>query len=116
MTNNSFDSLLSDDALLEELGDRLTRARLDREWTQAELAEASGVSKRTVERLEAGQPTQIVSFLRVLRAMEMLANLEEVLPRPGLRPMELLKLQGDQRKRAPRKKEGDDTEWSWGEE
>ena len=44
----------SDEAILSELGGRLTRVRLEQNLTQAQLAEQAGVSKRTVERLEAG--------------------------------------------------------------
>ena len=116
MTNKSIDSLLNDDAVLAEIGQRLQRRRLDMEWTQAELATHAGVSKRTVERMEAGSSAQLVSFIRVLRALDLLAALDQALPRPGPRPMELLSMKGEQRKRAPRKKADTDEPWSWGEE
>ena len=38
---------LTDEAILKELGGRLTSARLGRNLTQAALAEQAGVSKRT---------------------------------------------------------------------
>ena len=44
----------TDAAVLTELGGRLTRLRLERNLTQAQLAEQAGVSKRTVQRLESG--------------------------------------------------------------
>lgn len=116
MTNKPIDSLLNDEAVLDEIGRRLRRRRLDMEWTQAELATDAGVSKRTVERMEAGNSAQLVSFIRVLRSLELLAALDDALPRLGPRPMELLSMKGEQRKRAPRKKSGVDGEWSWGEE
>ena len=40
---------LSDEAILREVGGRLAAARLARNLTQAALADAAGVSKRTVE-------------------------------------------------------------------
>ncbi len=43
-------SSLPDVAILHEIGGRLARRRIDAELTQAQLAEAAGVSKRTVER------------------------------------------------------------------
>ncbi len=46
-----FTPLLTDDALLVELGAGLERARLERNLTQAQVAEQAGVSKSTVERL-----------------------------------------------------------------
>ena len=51
--------LQSDGAVLNLLGERLGRHRLDHNLTQADLAAAAGVSKRTVERLEAGGSTQL---------------------------------------------------------
>ena len=44
----------TDEAVLSELGGRLARVRLARNFTQAGLARQAGVSKRTVERLESG--------------------------------------------------------------
>ena len=46
-------TILSDEAILQALGERLAGARLARNLTQAALAEQAGVAKRTVERLEA---------------------------------------------------------------
>ena len=58
-----------DEVILRELGERLARVRLERNLTQAGLAEQAGVSKRTVERLESGGVTQLVrSGARVPRA------------------------------------------------
>jgi DNA-binding XRE family transcriptional regulator len=60
--------LMSDAALLQELGQRIARLRLERNLSQSQLAEQAGISKRTLERLEAGAAaTQLSLFLRVLR-------------------------------------------------
>lgn len=78
---------------------RLTAARIDRELTQAQFAEAAGVSKRTVERLEDGQPTQLGNLIRRLRALDMLEGLERLLPEMPAHPVELLKSHRGQRSR-----------------
>ena len=44
--------LTSDEALLQELGQRIARLCLERNLSQAQLAEQAGISKRTLERLE----------------------------------------------------------------
>ena len=109
----------TDEALLAELGHRIARHRLAREWSQAELAREAGVGKRTLERIEAGGPAQLVSLVRILRALDLLPVLEQLLPDPGPRPMELLKLRGKQRQRAPgrrRKVSPAGAVWSWDEE
>lgn len=59
--------------------------------TQAQLAKAAGVSKRTVERLEDGTPTQLGNLIRCLRALDKLEGLERLLPETPINPIELLK-------------------------
>ena len=109
--------LLADDAILAELGGRLTQRRLELQLTQAELAEQAGVSKRTIERVEAGATTQLSTFIRILRALELLDRLETLIPEVGPRPMDLLKLKGKERQRATRKRgEKSEHPWQWGDE
>jgi transcriptional regulator with XRE-family HTH domain len=109
---------VGDGAVLEELGRRIARRRIDRSWTQAHLAGRAGIGKRTLERIEAGRSTQLVSFVRVLRALDLLDNMDPLIPEAGMRPMDYLKRQGRPRRRAsvPRVKEGRAAEWKWGDE
>lgn len=112
------DSLLDDAAILLEIGDRLSRARLDQGQTQAQLAEQAGVSKRTIERVEAGQSTQLATLIRILRVLDLLEVLDQALPKTGPRPLDLLKMKGKQRQRASSKtKSGpSDKPWTWGDD
>ena len=65
--------LVSDEALLQELDQRIARLSLERNLTQAQLAEQAGISKRTLEHLEAGAAaTKLSLFLRVLRQLDLL--------------------------------------------
>ena len=111
------DGLMADKAVLEELGHRLARRRIVLELTQEDLANEAGISKRTLERLEAGQSSQFLTVVRVLRALNMLDLLEVAIPEATTSPMDLLKMKGKQRQRVSAKKKkqlaGDD--WSWGE-
>lgn len=108
---------MSDDAVLEELGHRLQRRRLDLRLTQADIAEQAGVGKRTVERLENGASVQLVSLVRIFRVLGLMDALDELLPKGGPRPMDLLRLQGKQRQRAssPRHEDGPEKPWQWGD-
>lgn len=90
----------TDALIVRELGERLGRVRLERNLTQATLAEQAGVSKRTVERLEAGGATQLSNLVRVCRALNLLDRFETLIPEPLISPVAQLKLQGKQRKRA----------------
>lgn len=100
-------------AVLEELGQRLSQARLDRNLTQEALAEAAGVSKRTVERLEGGQSVQMSNLTRVLRALDLLRNLDQLVPPAGPRPIQQLKHQGKTRRRASTSGDEESGTWSW---
>lgn len=116
MSNNNM-LRASDDVVLAELGARLERARLDVDMTQARLAEESGVSKSTVERLEKGHSVQLSNLIRVLRVLGLLKNLDDLVPPVGPRPVELLEMQGKQRQRASStRKRKDETDWTWGDE
>lgn len=90
----------SDAATLKDLGARLARQRLDRNLSQDDLAREAGVSKRTLHRMEHGHSAQMTNWIRVLRALDLLDNLEQFLPAPAPSPMQQLKLQGRLRQRA----------------
>lgn len=98
-----------------ETGKRIARYRIEQQLTQTELAEQAGVSKRTVERLEAGASVQMSTFIRILRVLNLLPGLERLIPIPGPSPMELLKLKGKVRRRASSKRLPDRSSdiWSW---
>ncbi len=90
----------TDQALLNEIGARIARARLDRNVSQAGLAREAGVSTRTLARLEAGESIQLVNFLRILRAADLLAELDSMTREPAPRPLQQLRSQTKTRKRA----------------
>jgi len=118
--SRTIDSGHGDEAVLGELGSRLARERLHRNLTQHQLAAEAGVSRSTVRRLEAGRSTQLTNLVRVLRALDLLANLDAVVPRAVASPIEALELRGGERRRAssPRRGKPDRTAppWKWGDE
>lgn len=104
--------------VLREMGSRLTAIRLGKNLTQADLAEQAGVSKRTILRLESGEvAARLSAFIRVCRALGILAQLNILLPEPGPSPVDLLRMHGKVRRRASRPRPGaaDATApWTWG--
>jgi transcriptional regulator with XRE-family HTH domain len=109
---------ITDQAILKELGGRLAGGRIERNLTQAALAEQAGIAKRTVERLESGEvATQLSGFLRVCRVLGLLERFEAFLPETEPGPMAQLKQQGRKRQRATGKKAAPTKakKWTWGE-
>lgn len=110
----------TDEAVLEELGRRLARTRLERNLTQAQLAHEAGLAPLTVLRLERGEAVRLPSLVRVLRVLGLLEALDRLIPEPTPSPIELVKLQGRRRQRAsgahatPRK--ASEGAWRWGDE
>lgn len=109
---------LTDNAILSEIGKRLAKQRLDKNLTQAQLSEMAGISKRTLERIEAGRSTQLTNFIRVLRSLDLISAMDSFLPKNKPGPIELMKNKDSARKRANPKRDHirPDTQWSWGDE
>ena len=103
---------------LAELGRRIASTRLAANLTQADLAYAAGVSKRTVERLEAGLGAQLISFVRCLRALDHADRFEFLVPHVPRNPLDLLKRRKDTaRLRArPDRTVPTSKPWTWGDE
>lgn len=109
---------LTDNAILEQVGERLSRRRIDQGLTQAELASQAGIGRATVERLEAGRSTQMSSLIRVLRVLGLLDDFLHAIPESIQGPMDLLKERPGPRQRASsrRKSPGKEESWQWGDE
>jgi transcriptional regulator with XRE-family HTH domain len=112
-----FTNDLTDQAVLDELGRRLSRLRLDRNLTQQALANEAGVSRHTLLRLEDGQSVTLSALLRILRALDLLDGLEALVPVPLPSPLQQLEREGAQRRRATGAHARADSEgrpWRWG--
>jgi transcriptional regulator with XRE-family HTH domain len=92
--------LTTDAAVLAELGRRLARHRLERNWTQAELAAQAGVGQATVQRAERGESVQMTSMIKLLRTLDLLRALDAAVPESLELP--IARLEREQRKRRRR--------------
>lgn len=93
-------SIMSDKAILEELGARLRRQRLNQDITQKELSKKAGVSRTVIQKMERGEDIIVAGLIRVIRALNVLDQLDNFLPDPGISPIQLARLQGKERQRA----------------
>ncbi len=107
----------SDEKTILEIGKRIAQYRLNRNLTQSSLAEEAGISKRTLMRVEHGQSTHITNMIRILRVLDLLENLEVLIPQPAISPIQQVKMKGKSRQRAssPKQKSTPKSPWSWGD-
>jgi transcriptional regulator with XRE-family HTH domain len=110
---------LTDDVLLAELGERLARQRIAHGMTQPQLAEAAGVGRATLQRLERGESVQLTSLVRVLRSLDLLGALDALVPETAISPLAEL----ERARRSPRRRvrETDAADpaaepWTWGDD
>ncbi len=108
MHDTSFMQSLSDQEVLVELGRRIKRIRLQQNRTQAQIAEKSGLSLRTVCAAEAGDDVRLSTLIKLLRVLGRLGGLDAWLPSPQVSPLELVKREGKQRQRARRRRDDHD--------
>lgn len=94
---------LTDIAIVEEIGKMIQEVRLQRNYSQSELARLSGISRATISQLENGRPATLLTFVQVLRALNKFDILNSMVQEPEFSPILYAKLQGKKRKRASRK-------------
>jgi transcriptional regulator with XRE-family HTH domain len=114
------ETLLTDDQVLQQLGERLARYRLTRNLTQEQVAVQAGLGLRTVQRLELGAAgTQLSGFIRICRVLGLLDRLGNLVPDAGPSPMAQLRRQGRPRGRASGRPTATSPAapkpWSWGD-
>ena len=115
----SIRDIYSVDGILKEIGSRVRQYRISCSMTQKMLAVQSGVSLRSIVRLEAGEDIMFGNLIRILDSLGLKNNLEMLAPDMSRRPSHLVSGNG-QRKRAssPRTKMKVTAQkkWKWGDE
>jgi len=72
---------------LSELGSRLARVRKQQGYSQERLAEAAGIGVATLRRIEDGQDSQLSSWLKLLKALQLSAAVDALVPEEFRSPM-----------------------------
>jgi transcriptional regulator with XRE-family HTH domain len=116
----NLEELMTDDAVLAELGRRLAQNRLERNWTQAEMAAQAGLGQATVQRAERGESIQMTSMVKLLRTLGLLGALDAAVPESIVLPIaQLEREQHHGRRRASGRRraagEADEKPWTWGD-
>ena len=78
---------LTDNAILVQMGTKLKEARIERNLSQKDLAAACGLSTFSISQMENGHNTSLLSLIMVLRALNRLEILEELLREKPMSPV-----------------------------
>jgi len=95
---------LSNSEILVELGRRIKDYRINKRFTQQEVADRAGVSLFTITQVEKGKSVSTTTLIAVLRVLRLLENFEMLLPEIEVSPIEIMKLRGKKPNRIRRKK------------
>lgn len=107
----------SSNDIAAELGSQVESIRLANNITQKQLAAEAGISVRTLGRFENGASATLDTFVRVLIALKLQQNLENLLPDPAVRPVERMQGAGRERKRASGvTSDTRPAQWTWQDE
>lgn len=100
---------------LAELGEKIKLYRVSMGMTQQDLEEKSGVSKRSISRLEQGGSVQLDNFIKILIALNLAENTDALIPDQTKRPSYYLdrNVKGLQRARKTNERKN---EFRWGDE
>jgi len=113
----------TDRAIARTIGERLQQHRLAKDLTQKELAEQSGVSRRTVINAENGERTTLATLISIMRALGLLDHIDRLIPEPVASPLEIVKQNRRTKKRASGKRGAEsgpatgagESDWEWDE-
>lgn len=105
---------MSDDAIVANLGEFIKHHRLEQNKTQSQVAEQAGINRLTLIEFERGKRISIITFIQLLRALNLLHMLEQFKINPQLSPIQLAEMEQAKRKRATRtKKTSKKTKSNW---
>lgn len=71
---------MTNDEIMSLLGERIKSRRLGRNIPIDQLAERSGLNRKTILELEAGRDVRLSSLIKLLRGLNMISTLEASFP------------------------------------
>jgi len=115
MTNISDFILLSDKAIMKNIGLFIQQTRIKQNLTQAEVAVQAAISRSTLSLVERGDNISLVNLIKILRTLDALYVLQTFEVREELSPLQLAKGEKQKRQRASKQKseKPDDTDLGW---
>lgn len=80
-----------DGDIMIELGEKMKQLRKSKKYTQQELAERVGVSRKLIVDIEAGRGTSLLVFVKLLKVFKKSNKLLEILDASPISPKEMFK-------------------------
>lgn len=116
MNDNSYIEFkkLSDQAIIVQLGEYIKHHRLIQNKTQEEIAQAANISRSTLSLLERGESVNLLTFIQVLRTLDLLHVMDTFSVKEQISPIALATLDKKKRERArntPPEDEGKKPDW-----
>jgi len=91
---------LSDPEIVRCIAAKIKRTRLNSNITREELQTITGVHKKTIGDAEAGKNITMMTFIAILRGLNMFDQLTELLKEESVSPVMMAKYQGKVPQRA----------------
>lgn len=104
----------STETIIRELGKKIKLYRIMKEMTQQDLVDRTGISKRSISRLEQGESVNVDILFKVLLALDLGDNIEQLVPDQTKRPSYYLEDSNSIPKRVRKKTEK--KRFKWGDE
>src|SRR6218665_553005 len=95
---------MGDPAIVRELGKYVKQMRMNKNITQQQLAENTGLDRLTISRFENGRSATLLTFVQILRGLDKLELLGAFHEAPEISPLKVAELEEHYRKRASSKK------------
>ena len=113
MVKNNINTM-SDNAIVGTIGTFIKHHRLEQNKTQSQLAEEAGINRSTLVEFEKGMRSNIITFIQLLRALNLLHVMEQFKITTQISPIQLAEMEQAKRKRATKtKKTSKKTKSNW---
>ena len=101
---------LSDTAIINQIGYFIKHTRTEKNITQAQLADTSGLNRWTLSQIENGESITLSSLIQILRALNCLYVLNTFEVSEEISPLEYAKLKKRAKERVRNKTNSQDNE------
>lgn len=93
------------------MGQKIKTYRILMNMSQQDLEDKTGVSKRSISRLEQGESVQVDTLFKILLTLQLGDNIELLVPDQTKRPSYYLEPTDDKPKRVRKRVENSDFKW-----